>query len=248
MNNTETCDTQITRSGRQHRTLPVKYGQNEVKLVGVLGEARYQHSHMGVNYYEVKMELIKPDGKENHVPIQLTQEQIYELLKETQEESVATKEGSRGTDHPIFKNEDGKWFDFDLPVEVVGTLRAVKQREATHTKKITFVKVRKVNLVFNWEYVNDVILEGEVIKTFNPRTTEKGREVQDFLLNVRRHPDRDCYIYIVTIGEMAKVAKELKPGDNLMLKGAFVNRSWEHKMSGEAMESNEVFAFELTKS
>lgn len=196
-------------------------GTNSIRLVGTVSERpSFDHSVYGESFCRMKLRAARLSGTEDVIPVTVSERLVS---------GRSLEEG-------------------DL-VEITGQIRSYNQRTEDGSHLIITVFAREIYSLEPDNGVpdrNEAELFGHVCKPVVYRMTPFSREITDLILAVNRRYLKSDYIPAIAWGRNARFARELVPGDAVLIKGRLQSRIYQKKLPDGAEASRT--AYELSCS
>jgi hypothetical protein len=189
--------------------------RNKILITGRIQE-EFEYSHQ--QFYRTKVKLLRPSGKEDIIPVVVTQKLLLKapaLIKDKLVEVAGTIRGSNARD------ENGK---NHLEVFLLATT-------------LDFCEEKDEWQEEDEENENVVYLEGVVCN--EPRfhvTYLAEKPITAFLLSVYQKGRRSDYIPCIACGSSARLAQKLNMGDKIKLYGRLYSRVYFKPLSPNSCE------------
>lgn len=185
----------------------------------------FDHEVSGRKFYKTRIKAMRKSGTYDFVPIMISNELMNSVEK-----------------IPYV----------NVYVKIRGEIRSNNKRDylgINHLELFLFVKEIEFydkNEV-NFEDVNDIDLEGYICKKPIYRKTPKGKEITELCLAVNRNYN-SAYIPCIVWGTTAEHAKNLQPGQKVILNGRIQSRQYFKKYSSDSEDGEIREAYEVSAS
>lgn len=196
------------------------YENNKVTLVGEVATGfQYSHEMFGEGFYTFEVAIERTSSFVDYIPV-IVSERLIDINTDI-----------RGAF--VFVN---------------GQYRSFNKHEEERSKLILSVFAREIEVLESndYEFVNNVFIDGYVCKTPSYRKTPMGREITDLIVAVNRGYGKSDYIPCVLWGRNARYGATFEVGTEVKLWGRVQSRPYSKKISDT--ETEERIAYEVSVS
>lgn len=133
-------------------------------------------------------------------------------------------------------------------IEICGQVRTYNREEngKNHLEITVFVREMRYRHKADFDFVNEISLDGFVCKEPIRRTSPLGREICDIMIAVNRKYNKSDYIPSIAWGRNAVYAERISVGERLKMEGRLQSR--EYRKYNEAGEMMIKTAYEMSIS
>lgn len=194
---------------------------NQVTLVGeVATDFQFNHEVFGEGFYTFELAVTRTSNYVDYIPV-IVSERLLDIKTDIK----------------------GSF------VYVNGQYRSFNKHEETRNKLILSVFAREIEVLESndYEFVNNVFIDGYVCKTPSYRKTPMGREITDLIVAVNRGYGKSDYIPCVCWGRNARFASTFEVGTSVKLWGRVQSRPYTKKISDTEVEERVAYEVSVSK-
>ena len=195
---------------------------NRARLSGeILKEPFFSHKTYGEAFYETLRGVERSRGYRDEIRLQ-----ISERLLRTADVSEGSMVEVRGQVRTYNEDVDGRSkLNIVVFVREINNARDFGQNSA-EAEDDAFNQSKYQCAYDDFEYENEIYLDGHICKEPVRRTSPLGREICDIMLAVNRMYNKSDYVPCIAWGRNAAYAGTLEVGDRLTIYGRIQSREY----------------------
>lgn len=196
--------------------------QNAVTMVGIVtAEPTFYFCNKQGNYYKIPLSICRKSDAVDIIPIVISEKMLE-------------------------KDRSYK----DVVLSVKGEYQSFNWSIGSERHLILYVMAFKMDIVdksSQWDYENDIQLEGCLCKPPIHRKTPLGRVITDLLIGVQNADGKSSYIPCITWGRGAVFSAGLETGERVKISGRIQSRTYKKKYDDENIVEKTVYEVSTRK-
>lgn len=133
--------------------------------------------------------------------------------------------------------------------EISGQFRSYNSYNNEENKLVLTLFAKDIEVYDEQKHKNPnvIYLNGFVCKPPVYRTTPFGREITDMLVAVNRTYNKSDYIPVIAWGRNARYCRNLKVGDNIIIRGRIQSRDYQKHLSDDEVVTRTAYEISISK-
>ncbi|MBR2045253.1 MAG: single-stranded DNA-binding protein [Agathobacter sp.] len=198
------------------------FRNNEVILQGlVISDLEYSHEVFGEKFYSFLLGVKRLSDTSDCIPIMISENFIEDDMLQV-----------------------GDY------IHIIGRFSSYNLHQEERNKLLLYVAVQGIEVLENtqeYEFINNIFLDGYVCKKPTYRQTPLGRNISDLLIAANRSYGKSDYLPAICWSNNACWASCLEVGTHIQIKGRIQSRVYVKKLGEEEIEERVAYEISVSK-